>query len=247
MNILIVIKCHVSLPHGLTHFVLYSANPDDQVVWIQLLGLPKGYYSECLLCAIGQKIGPVIKLDEYTDNARRGKFTRLANLWPELCPGQQVPMSGGDNTYVATEGVICYVALMIVERRQKGKGQSLGTVVGEKHCNRTGGSRFSVLDELRHVVSKNGSFQRKQTVKAKGKGVIVGSGPRIGLKVIGHNNAAGRAPSTARLGSFDDRLHMGLQKSIGQEKDLIVQPVSVRSILDKEKHAVVHSVTVILR
>ncbi|MBA0725462.1 hypothetical protein Golax_022051, partial [Gossypium laxum] len=22
----------------------------------------------------------------------------------ELCPGQQVPMSGGDNTYVATEG-----------------------------------------------------------------------------------------------------------------------------------------------
>ncbi|MBA0870326.1 hypothetical protein Goshw_010930, partial [Gossypium schwendimanii] len=200
----------------------------DQVVWIQLLGLPKGYYSECLLCAIGQTIGLVIKLDEYTDNARRGKFTRLAHRIyghnSELCPGQQVPMSGGDNTYVATEGVICYVALMIVERRQKGKGQSLGTVVGEKHCNRTGGSRFSVLDELRHV-SKNGSFQRKQTVKAKGKGVIVSSGPRIGLKVIGHNNAAGRAPSTARLGSFDDRLHMGLQKSIGQEKDLIVQPV----------------------
>ncbi|PPE01065.1 hypothetical protein GOBAR_DD01916 [Gossypium barbadense] len=161
-----------------------------------------------------------------------------------------------------------YGSWMIVERRQKGKGQSLGTVVGEKHCNRTRGSRFSVLDEVkeeiwdevlavnegpqlvvkkpRHVVSKNGSFQRKQTVKAKGKGVIVGSGPRIGLKVIGHNNAAGRAPSTARLGSFDDRLYMGLQKSIGQEKDLIVQPVSVRSILDKEKLAVVHLVTVIL-
>ncbi|MBA0600213.1 hypothetical protein Gorai_006409, partial [Gossypium raimondii] len=208
----------------------------DQVVWIQLLGLPKGYYSECLLCAIGQTIGPVIKLDEYTDNARRGKFTQLAHRIyghnSELCPGQQVPMSGGDNTYVATE----------VERRQKGKGQSLGTVVGEKHCNRTRGSRFSVLDEVKEeiwdeVLAVN---EGPQLVKAKGKGVIVGSGPRIGLKVIGHNNAAGRAPSTARLGSFDDRLYMGLQKSIGQEKDLIVQPVSVRSILDKEKLAVVH-------
>ncbi|MBA0629276.1 hypothetical protein Godav_023859, partial [Gossypium davidsonii] len=134
----------------------------DQVVWIQLLGLPKGYYSECLLCAIGQTIGPVIKLDEYTDNARKGKFTRLAvcinftefmAITQELCPGQQVPMSGGDNTYVATEvEEEHYGSWMIVERYQKGKGKSLGTVVGEKHCNRTRGSRFSVLDEVKEEI-----------------------------------------------------------------------------------------------
>ncbi|KAG8480800.1 hypothetical protein CXB51_025513 [Gossypium anomalum] len=138
---------------------------DVQVVWIRLPGLPKGYYSECLLYAIGQTIGPVIKLDEYTDNVRRRKFKRLAyeiyghNL--KLCLGQQVPMSGGDNAYVATRDVICHVALW---KTSKGEGSEFGN--------------------------------------------------------------SSRAPSIARLGSFDDGLHMGLQKSTGQEKDLIVQLVS---------------------
>ncbi|PPD74788.1 hypothetical protein GOBAR_DD28280 [Gossypium barbadense] len=39
--------------------------------------LPEGYYSKFLLNAIGQIIGPVLKIDENTDNAKRGRFARL--------------------------------------------------------------------------------------------------------------------------------------------------------------------------
>ncbi|MBA0813456.1 hypothetical protein Gohar_027303 [Gossypium harknessii] len=132
----------------------------------------------------------------------------------KLCPGQQVPMSGVEEEH--------YGSWMIVERRQKGKGQSLRTVVGEKHCNRTRGSRFSVLDEVKEeiwdeVLAVN---EGPQLVKAKGKGVIVGSGPRIGLKVIGNNNAAGRAPSTARLGSFDDRYTWACKSQLDRKRIL---------------------------
>ncbi|MBA0794531.1 hypothetical protein Gohar_018854 [Gossypium harknessii] len=46
--------------------------------------LSEGYYSKFLLNAIGQIIGPVLKIDENTDNAKRGRFARLTiclDLW----------------------------------------------------------------------------------------------------------------------------------------------------------------------
>ncbi|MBA0732589.1 hypothetical protein Gogos_016666 [Gossypium gossypioides] len=45
---------------------------------ILLSGLPKGYYSDCLLRAIGQTIGPVVKLDVHTVSAHQGRFVWLA-------------------------------------------------------------------------------------------------------------------------------------------------------------------------
>ncbi|PPS03495.1 hypothetical protein GOBAR_AA17169 [Gossypium barbadense] len=50
---------------------------DVQVAWIRLPGLLKGYYSDFLLCAIRQAISLIIKLDTFTDFAKRGKFERL--------------------------------------------------------------------------------------------------------------------------------------------------------------------------
>ncbi|KAK5843368.1 hypothetical protein PVK06_005823 [Gossypium arboreum] len=51
---------------------------ESQVVWIRLLRLLEGYYSNCLLRAIGQTVGLVIKLDMHMDYACRGRFVRLA-------------------------------------------------------------------------------------------------------------------------------------------------------------------------
>lgn len=48
------------------------------MVWIRLPGLLQGYYSDCLLKAISQTIGKVVKLDAHTDCARRGRFVHLA-------------------------------------------------------------------------------------------------------------------------------------------------------------------------
>ncbi|KAH1123134.1 hypothetical protein J1N35_006294 [Gossypium stocksii] len=44
---------------------------DTQVVWVRLLGLLKGYYSNFILRAIGQAIVPVLKIDENTYSAKR--------------------------------------------------------------------------------------------------------------------------------------------------------------------------------
>lgn len=50
---------------------------DTQVVWIHLLGLSEGYYSDFLLRAIESMIGPVFCIDAQTDAAVRGWFARL--------------------------------------------------------------------------------------------------------------------------------------------------------------------------
>ncbi|MBA0739476.1 hypothetical protein Gogos_012745 [Gossypium gossypioides] len=49
----------------------------DRVVWVRLLGLPEGYYSNFILKAIGQAIGPMIKIDDNTEKAKRGHFVRM--------------------------------------------------------------------------------------------------------------------------------------------------------------------------
>ncbi|MFQ6670745.1 hypothetical protein Gotur_035544 [Gossypium turneri] len=50
---------------------------DTQVVWVRLPGLPEGFYSNSILRAIGQAIGPVLKIDENTYSAKRGGFARM--------------------------------------------------------------------------------------------------------------------------------------------------------------------------
>ncbi|KAK5837607.1 hypothetical protein PVK06_006334 [Gossypium arboreum] len=51
---------------------------DIQMVWIRLWGLPESYYSKCLICAIGQAIGPVAKLETHLDSGRRGESKNKA-------------------------------------------------------------------------------------------------------------------------------------------------------------------------
>ncbi|MBA0571103.1 hypothetical protein Golob_004694, partial [Gossypium lobatum] len=59
----------------------------SKVIWIRLLGLPVGYYSNCLLRVIGQTIGLVVKLDVYTNCACRRRFTCL-----EMCVNLRKPL-----------------------------------------------------------------------------------------------------------------------------------------------------------
>lgn len=49
-----------------------------QVVWIRLPALPECFYSGCLLRAIVQLVGPMIKIDLNIAQARKGCFARLA-------------------------------------------------------------------------------------------------------------------------------------------------------------------------
>ncbi|KAK9043443.1 hypothetical protein V6N11_071787 [Hibiscus sabdariffa] len=57
----------------------FSSNPFLSTVWtwIHLLGFPATLYKRSLITAIGECIGPVVKIDHQTDSGRRGRFARL--------------------------------------------------------------------------------------------------------------------------------------------------------------------------
>lgn len=61
----------------LSNFSPMRTDMNIQVVWIRLPGHPEGFYSKVLLRAIGQAIGPVIKLNVNTNLTRRGYFARI--------------------------------------------------------------------------------------------------------------------------------------------------------------------------
>ncbi|MBA0678211.1 hypothetical protein Goari_019571 [Gossypium aridum] len=65
---------------------------DTQAVWVRLLGLPKGYYSDFLLKAIGQTIGPILKIHENIDSARMGHFALLT-----ICVNLRKPLWNVDS------------------------------------------------------------------------------------------------------------------------------------------------------
>ncbi|KAH1090183.1 hypothetical protein J1N35_017440 [Gossypium stocksii] len=64
-------------------FSTSQSGMESQVIWTQLQGLPKGYYSYCLLMVISKTVGPVVKLDMHTDCTCMGIFTQLA-VWVDL-------------------------------------------------------------------------------------------------------------------------------------------------------------------
>ncbi|KAA3453036.1 reverse transcriptase [Gossypium australe] len=62
---------YLTVPPWPPDFSTSQSGIETQVVWIQFLGLPKGYYSDCLLRAIDQTVGLVVKLGVHKDCARR--------------------------------------------------------------------------------------------------------------------------------------------------------------------------------
>ncbi|MBA0821682.1 hypothetical protein Goarm_018524 [Gossypium armourianum] len=75
INLLWNLQCQIQLMdlENNLYLVHFQDESDyNKVVWIRLPGLPKIYYSNCLLRVIGQTIGPVVKLDVQMDCACRG-------------------------------------------------------------------------------------------------------------------------------------------------------------------------------
>lgn len=58
-------------------FSTSNSEVDKQLVWIQLLGLFEGFYSDFLLRTIESMIRLVFQIDAGTDAAVRERFTRL--------------------------------------------------------------------------------------------------------------------------------------------------------------------------
>ncbi|MBA0557826.1 hypothetical protein Golob_014868, partial [Gossypium lobatum] len=80
---------------------------DLWVVWIRLLGLPKGYYSDFLLHVTGLSVKPVVKIDEHTDRAGEEGSLRVEEE--------------------------SFGSWVLVERQHRGKGQNTGAVKGDNH------------------------------------------------------------------------------------------------------------------
>ncbi|KAK8993152.1 hypothetical protein V6N11_033256 [Hibiscus sabdariffa] len=59
-------------------FSTITPYPTRVMVWIRLPGLPVPLYKKSIIEAIGESIGPMIKLDYQKEWGRRGRFARMA-------------------------------------------------------------------------------------------------------------------------------------------------------------------------
>ncbi|MBA0832888.1 hypothetical protein Goarm_017244 [Gossypium armourianum] len=107
--------------------------------WV-IFGLPEGYYLDFLLKAISQAIDPVLKIDEHTDSAKKDRFARMA-----ICVDLRKPLLSKVKINVEEES---YGPWMIVERRHRWNGQSIGDKVTSNQGKNIGRSHFNVLDEI---------------------------------------------------------------------------------------------------
>ncbi|PPR81285.1 hypothetical protein GOBAR_AA39427 [Gossypium barbadense] len=70
--------CYLMVRSWSSDFSTVNDNLDKQVVWIQLLGLLEGFYSNFLLRAIGQVIGLIVKIDAHTTATVKGRLAQMA-------------------------------------------------------------------------------------------------------------------------------------------------------------------------
>ncbi|MBA0799755.1 hypothetical protein Gohar_010249, partial [Gossypium harknessii] len=217
---------------------------DIQVVRIRLPDLPEGYYSHFLLRAIGQAIGPIIKLDEHIDNTRRGMFARLVvcidlkKPTPSLRNGtdHSVPIIKKDDDNLF--GGFSFTSLdenhggIESEILTHNEGVQLGNNKAQDHVTR-------LSRETGNFVAKNKKFPKKSIQRVKGKDIVIGNGPKTSFKALKPTN--GNVGSSSKFGQdkFKDGSKMGRKASAGKEGQLSFQPVSINSNLDKDKHKAV--------
>ncbi|MBA0608818.1 hypothetical protein Godav_020999 [Gossypium davidsonii] len=203
---------------------------DNQAVWVRLPGLPKGYYSDFLLKAIGQTIGPILKIHDNIDSARMGHFARLA-----ICVDLRKPLV----SKIKINGRIQHLEYELLPNIGKGMlwpldvsgmsivmNQNTG-VMGNKNDNNqgvtAGGSQFNVLDsrfrgkseqtmDKNNKASNSTTYQKKNNLKAKGKGISVASGLQTNLNILKPNNTVNGLSSSSGQGLVDD----GKKRNIGE-------------------------------
>ncbi|KAH1129864.1 hypothetical protein J1N35_001242 [Gossypium stocksii] len=187
----------------------------------------------------------VVKLDIYTDYARRGHFARLV-----VCVDLRKPL-------VSKVEEEPFGLWMLVERPQRGKGCFSGAARKEDFGGSYGGSRFATFrgdaGEIHGVIHKekdgvgyggdksvsfgmdNGGkmLNRWQT---KGKEAMIGFGLRKGFKTMKPTNGKLGFKVTKDHVAFDGGSKMGPKMDVGHEEKLSVQPVSVPSNLNKDRH-----------
>ncbi|KAK5846048.1 hypothetical protein PVK06_002314 [Gossypium arboreum] len=76
---------------------------DTQVVWVRLPGLLKGYYSDFLLKAIGQTIGPVLKIDE---NIVKASLNGQKNKTVKILEGKNIDSAQSKKRNIGESSVV---------------------------------------------------------------------------------------------------------------------------------------------
>ncbi|MBA0590328.1 hypothetical protein Gorai_019041 [Gossypium raimondii] len=85
----------------------YLVRFQDKGDFNKLPGLSESYYSNFLLRAISQAIGPVVKLDVHTSSRRRGRFARDGNVQQKKPPDCELVGSANLIVEVTTmEGIV---------------------------------------------------------------------------------------------------------------------------------------------
>ncbi|PPR85446.1 hypothetical protein GOBAR_AA35245 [Gossypium barbadense] len=88
-------------------------------------------------------------------------------------------------------------------------------------------------------VTKNRPMVFKAKQRAKGKGVMVGTGPNSGLSLLRSNNGRFGMKANNGQGVFDDGSKLEPMGVADRRKNILIQPMNVSLNLNKEKHTAV--------
>ncbi|KAH1063433.1 hypothetical protein J1N35_028420 [Gossypium stocksii] len=89
-------------------------------------------------------------------------------------------------------------------------------------------------------MTKSKSMDPKTKKQAKGKGVMIGAGPKSGSSALRPNNSKFGVKANIVHGVFDDGSKLGLMGATDQGKNIVIQLVDVLLNLSKEKYTAVH-------
>ncbi|MBA0639810.1 hypothetical protein Goklo_022820, partial [Gossypium klotzschianum] len=265
----------------------------NKVAWIRLPGLPKSYYSDCLLrltiCVDLRKqlvskvrINGRLQLVEYEvlPNIcfQCGMYGYAVDVCPGITTAPPVEESGCTRLVMEKSSLEKnvedepYGSWMVVER-QRGRSQDSSEVRNDGFMGLARGSRFVALgvskgevfavfnsevnesDEVVTMKKANGDgdmglgFPEKNIIetkgkqaklRAKGKKVVMGNGPKLALKVLKPNNGSLGMNLNIGRGAFDDGSRLAQVGATNRGKAIVKEKVEILTNLIKEKHAAIH-------
>ncbi|MBA0697888.1 hypothetical protein Goari_021407, partial [Gossypium aridum] len=168
----VVFSYYLSVRAWSADFLTSNSEVDKQVVWIQLLGLFKGFYSDFLLRAIESMIGLVFQIDAGIDAVVRERFTRLVKNAPIM---EDTTVEGGSRVQKSNLQSRAkeeeFGPWMVVECRQKGKmsDSSQGRNVGDH--GRFEGSSFAILEAKGEGIDFKNLVERGNVARNSGRKV----------------------------------------------------------------------------
>ncbi|PPR90018.1 hypothetical protein GOBAR_AA30666 [Gossypium barbadense] len=127
------------------------------VVWVRLPNFPGAWFKRCLLEAVGNTIGQVVKVDDNIENGAKGRFARMADGCPKL--NVQKEMEENDEEEMGWPKSLGVKLSTAVEFDRKAKSANYGSIDVQKGHEDLNGLR-KIGQVLRRLMDLSPNLER---------------------------------------------------------------------------------------